>query len=105
MMTTVLQGKWVKYENITIDYMKANGTWILTCPAARVYKFGPMDLVMTVSGKRESNMVSVVSFTLRAMSMKECGKRIKLMDMESTNIIMEIDMKVSGDKINNMVKE
>ena len=67
------------------------------------FKSGRMGLDTMVFGEMVWLMVMDVLFTLREMSMKENGLRIRQMDLEFTPIIMEVDMRVSGSKINNMV--
>jgi len=67
------------------------------------FKSGLMGLDTMVFGEMVWQMVMDVLYTLREMSMKENGPRIRPTDLEFTPIIMEVDMRVSGSKINNMV--
>lgn len=50
-------------------------------------------------------MDKVDLFMLKVTFMRENGLMIKLMDMAFTLILTEVDMRVNGTKINNMVSE
>jgi hypothetical protein len=66
------------------------------------FKFGQMDLDMMVSGDKEWLMVMADLFMLKEMFMRENGLKIKLTVLVFILILMEVDMKVTGFKINNM---
>lgn len=57
------------------------------------------------SGETEWQMDKVDLFMLKVTFMRENGLMIKLMDMAFTLILTEVDMRVNGTKINNMVSE
>ena len=56
----------------------------------------------TDSGETEWPMDMEDSFMLRVMCMKVSGLKTRLMVMEFTRILMEVDTKVNGSKISNM---
>lgn len=66
------------------------------------FKFGQMDLDMMVSGDKEWLMVMADLFMLKEMFMRENGLKIKLTVLVFILILTEVDMKVTGFKINNM---
>ena len=66
-----------------------------------VFKSGQMDLDTMVSGEMEWQMVMEDSFMPRVTCMKESGLKIKPMGMVFTLILMEVDMRGNGSKINN----
>lgn len=72
---------------------------------AAVYKSGLMAQDTMVSGEMVWPMDMVDLYMLRVMSMRENGLRTKQMVMEFTHISMEVDTRVIGYKINNMVVE
>ena len=72
---------------------------------AVVYKSGLMAQDTMVSGEMVWPMDMVDLYMLRVMSMRENGLRTKQMVMVFTHISMEVDTRVIGYKINNMVVE
>jgi hypothetical protein len=72
---------------------------------AEVFKFGQMVQDMMDSGKMVWQTAMDVLCTLKEMSMRASGQKIKLMDMVFILILMEVDMRDSGSKINNMDTE
>jgi len=67
-----------------------------------VFKSGQTVQDTTASGETEWQMDLVDLSTLKVMSMRESGLRIKPMVLEFTPTTMEVDMKVNGSKINSM---
>ena len=63
-------------------------------------KFGQMVQGTMDSGETEWQMDMVDSFMPKVMCMKVNGLKIKPTDMEFTLILMEVDMKDNGSKIN-----
>mgnify|MGYP006099523671 CR=1 FL=1 len=66
------------------------------------FKFGQMVQGTTDSGETEWPMDMEDSFMPRVMCMKVSGLKTRLMVMEFTRILMEVDTKVNGSKISNM---
>ena len=64
-------------------------------------KFGQTVQGTMDSGETEWQMVTEDSFMPRVTCMKESGLKIKPMDMVFILILMEVDMRVNGSKINN----
>jgi len=71
---------------------------------AEEFRSGQMALAMMASGGMEWPMATEDSFMLRVMFMKANGPMIKLMDKESTLILMEAATKVSGCRISSTAK-
>ena len=69
------------------------------------FKFGQMVLATMVFGKTEWPVVMADSFTLKEMSTKERGTRIKRTDLEFILTIMAADTKVNGLTTSNMAME
>ncbi len=63
-------------------------------------KFGQMVQGTMDSGETEWQMDMVDSFMPKVMCMKVNGLKTKPTDMEFTLILMEVDMKDNGSKIN-----
>lgn len=81
---------------------KESGLWTRTKRTAAEFKFGPMDPDTTASGETVWLMAMADLSTLKEMSMRESGLRIKQMDMESTLISMEVGTRANGFKISSM---
>lgn len=81
---------------------KESGLWTRTRRTAAEFKFGPMDPGTTASGETVWLMAMADLSTLKEMSMKESGLRIKQMDMVSTLTSMEVGTRASGFKISSM---
>ena len=69
------------------------------------YKFGQMVQGTMDFGEMEWQMDMEDLSMLKVMCMKVNGLKIKPTDMEFTPILMEVDMKDNGSKINNMDSE
>jgi hypothetical protein len=85
----------------TEQFTKVNGLLMRIRKTEEEYKFGQMDLGTMDSGEMEWQMDTEDSFMPRVTCMKESGLKIKPMDMVFTLILMEVDMRVNGSKINN----
>lgn len=85
--------------------IKVNGLWTRTKRMAVEFKFGQMDPGTTDSGEMVWLTAMADLSTPKEMSMKENGPRIKQMDMVSTPILTEVDMRASGSKISNTDSE
>jgi len=85
----------------TEQFTKVNGLLMRIRKTEEEYKFGQMDLGTMDSGEMEWQMVTEDSFMLRVTCMKESGLKIKPMVMVFILILMEVDMRVNGSKINN----
>jgi hypothetical protein len=81
---------------------KESGLWTRTKRTAAEFKFGPMDPGMTASGETVWLMAMADLSTLKEMSMRESGLRIKQMDMESTLTSMEVGTRANGFRISSM---
>ena len=83
------------------QFIRVNGLLMRIKRMAVEFKFGPMDPDMMASGEMEWPMGTEDLFMLKVMCMKESGQKTKLMAMEFTLILMEVDMKANGFRINN----
>ena len=70
---------------------------------AEGFRFGQMDLDTMDFGDKEWQMDMEDLYMLKEMFMRVNGQRIKPTDSGSILILMEVDMKDTGSKINNMV--
>lgn len=86
-------------------FTRVNGCKVKMLEMVEVSKSGPMALGTMVFGKTVWQMVEAVLSMLMVMFTKASGLKIKLMDMEFNKIITEVDTRVSGKTINNMVME
>ena len=86
-------------------YTKVNGSWTRTRRMVAEFKFGQTDLDTMASGETVWLTDMDDSSTLKVMSMRENGPRIKLMDMVYTLTLMEAGMKANGSKISNTDSE
>ena len=81
---------------------KVNGLLMKMKKMEWVSRYGPMDPDMTDFGVMEWQMVMVDWFMLKVMCMREIGLKTKQTDLGYIPTTMEVDMKDSGTKINNM---
>ena len=84
--------------------MKVSGMTSLRYLVEEESRFGLMAPDMTVFGRMENNMVSVVRLMLKAIFTKGSGKTINSMVKALINIQMETPMKEIGSMINSMVQ-
>ena len=68
------------------------------------FRYGQMDPDMMAFGKMEWLTEEVDSYTQMAMYIPVSGRKTRLMGLEYSKIIMEVDTKAIGLMINNMVK-
>ena len=66
------------------------------------FKYGQMDLDTMDFGDKEWRTDMEDWYMQKEMYMRVNGQKIKLMDSEYILILMEVDMKDTGSKINNM---
>lgn len=67
------------------------------------FRYGQMDLDTMDFGDKEWRTDMADWYMQKEMSMRVNGQKIKQMDSEFILILMEVDMKDTGSKINNMV--
>ena len=84
---------------------KVNGSWTRIKKMAAEFKFGQTDPDTTASGETVWPMAMADLSTLKEMSTRENGLRIRLMDMACTLTSTEVDMRASGSKISSMDSE
>ena len=83
--------------------IKENGLFNQIKRMVEEFKFGQMALDMMGFGDKEWRTDTEDLCMQKEMYMRENGLKIKLMDSEFILILMEVDMRVIGSKINNMV--
>lgn len=71
---------------------------------AVAFRYGQMDPDMMAFGKMEWLTEEVDSYTQMAMYIRVNGRKTRLMGLEYSKIIMEVDTKAIGWMISNMVK-
>lgn len=83
-------------------YTRVNGWQMKIRKMVAGYKFGQMVQGTMDSGETGWRMDMEDSFMPKVMCMRGNGLKIRLMGMEFTLILMAVDMKDNGSKINSM---